>query len=283
MNAPDNRPLTLADAAVPGHGIPALAGRIAAHLPDGWSASTTEGRGPVLLGPDQEQLRLLHGWGHQGEHLLVVSPAMPDKATVTATERINLYLLPSQAAKIIQDRVLPAYRRLLRQSREAQARNEAHDAARLRHAQAVADRLGEDWAITGGPQGIDVERAAKKARVYGRFHWSPDGRMSLDLRNVPPEVVEYVLGGVVDHMRRHESDSPAQGKRPKRLSYLLQLMVAAGYRIDQLGPEHEQLFGSPLFKMDNRAAPGHDLVDYLLERPGSIDRAIAKLERRQEG
>lgn len=283
MTTPANRPLTVVDAQAPGHGLPALAERIAAHLPEGWHASTTEGRGPVLLGPGQERLRLLHGWGNQGQRLLVVSPAMPDKATVTASEYLNLYLLPSQAARIIQDRVLPPYRRVLRRSLDAQARSEAHQAARLRHAQAVADRLGEDWDLAEGPQGISVARSEQRTRVYGRFHWSPEGRLSLDLRNLPTEAVEHALAGVLDHLRRHETGRPVQGKRPQRLDYLLQLMVAAGYRIDKLSPEHKELFDPHLFKMDNRAVDGQSLVDYLLTHPGSIDRAIATFEQRTEG
>lgn len=276
MSAPDDQPLTVADTVQRGYGIDMLAERIAAHLGEGWSASADTSR---LVGPEGATVRLAHAWGDDHTHLLGIYPDLPGPMSALG-ERVNLYLLPSQLARLIETAVLPGYRQALREARDAQSRTEAEAAARRGHAEAIAARLGADWAAVEGTYSVAAERPRKRSRVYGSFHWNHDGRMYLELRNATPELFEGIADLVGAHMDRHEVDGAAWlPRRPKRLNYLLELMVAAGYRIDTLGEEHKHLFGAYLFKMDMRSAPGDDLVGYLFHHPDAIDRAIRELER----
>jgi hypothetical protein len=273
--------LTVADAAVQGRRVRELAERIIPHLGKGWQIPTASG--VALEGPRDERIWLSHIRTSDGTHLLQITPATPG-GRVGDTATIGLFTLPSQIADLIRTEVLPELRRRLDRARAADTRRRAEEQARRGHAQAVADRLGADWAVHEDTYSVRVERPKKKARIFGNINWSrKDGSMYLDLHNLPAELVEHLVDGIEAHMSRHEIDGQAAlRKRPKRLNYLLELMVAAGYRIDKLEREHEALFGKPMFNMDLRAAPGDDLVSYVLERQDRLDRAIRVLETRLE-
>lgn len=278
-----DQPLTVADLARPGHGIPALAERIAPHLGPRWHARIERRSAAVMLSTDDGlELRLYYSRISDAHEMAVTAHGPGGWSLVPVT--MSLFALPSRLASQITTEVLPGYRRQIDRDRDAKARKEAAQQAQRGHAQAVADRLGTDWEVREGTYSVRVERPRKKARVFGEIHWSrKDGSMYVDLHNLPAELVEHLVDGIEAHMRRHEIDeSAALRKRPKRLNYLLELMVAAGYRIDKLGPEHEALFGRPMFKMGLRVAPGDDLVSYVLERQDRLDRAIRVLETRPE-
>lgn len=66
-------------------------------------------------------------------------------------------------------------------------------------------------------------------------------------------------------------------KRPKLLPRALELLERAGYPTDVLAKQHEQLWGTPLVKMDIDARWGMPLEDYLIRHPCQIDRTISRL------
>lgn len=273
---PDDRPITAADIGGPERVLELLGDRLAQHLGSGWCLRS--GAAVWLIGPEHEQLRLQ--LDARDGYRLLVSPVLPSGTVRDLVREYSLFLRPSQLAEQIRTAILAPYRRRLRSDRDKAAQAERERAARAGHASAVAERLGDDWTVSEDRHVVKAERARKRTRVHGTFGWAHDGHLYLHLHNVTPELIERVADAVVDHMGRHEiAGSPSLRKRPKRLTYLLELMVSAGYRIDQLRHEHEDLFGRPLFTMDLGTYPGMPLLDYLFERYDAIDRAISYLTK----
>lgn len=272
-----DQPLTVADLVQPRHVLVALAERLTPHLGPEWHTRTEFGAVAVMLHTD-DGLRLVMRYNYEGEHQVTFTATTPGGEPLT-TLTTNLFLLPSQMSARIKGEMLPEYRRRMLKEREAKARKEADLNARRGHAKAIAERLGDDWRVAQTAYGPCAERNRKRSRIFGQIHFSDEGRLYLDLHNLTPELIEHIVDGIADQMKLHETHNLARGKRPKRLSHLLHLMVAAGYRIDVLDHEHEQLFGTPLFKMDLGTYPGMPLVPFLFERQWALDTALRALEK----
>jgi len=273
-----DQPLTVADLPRAEHGVAALAERLAPHIGPEWRARIETRTLTIMLRTD-DGLRLALRYANNGdEHQVVVTATALDGGALR-TLTMNLFLLPSQMGARIRREMLPGYQRLMRKEREAEARKNAEAKARLGHAEAIAARLGSDWRAAEGTYGPRVERDRKQTRVFGEINFSDNGRLHLDLHNLTPELIEHIVDGIADQMKLHETQNVARGKRPKRLSHLLHLMVAAGYRIDVLDHEHKKLFGEHLFKMDMRTSPGMPLVPFLFDRQWALDTALRTLEK----
>jgi len=283
MNRPDldDRPLTIEDATALGHGMHQLAQRVAAHLGSSWEVCPEYKPVAMVLRADGDR-RLRMRYVHQEDQHLVQVFTLDLNAKPITDTMLNLFQLPSQMAAHLKEHVLPGYRRRLDRLRDDRDRARAYRSAHRGHAQSVADRLGEGWEVASTLGSVRATRPARGRTIFGEINWWVDGHISIELCNVTPEVIEHLIDGIQEQMRLHEANRIPWGNRPKRLNYLLELMVAAGYRIDKLGREHEELFGKPMFKMDLRAAPGDDLVSYVLERQDRLDRAIRVLETRPE-
>jgi len=279
MNRPhlDDHPLNIEDVTAPGYGLYQLAQRLASHLGSSWEVRPE--RQPLAMVLDSgDNRRLRMRYLYQEEQHLVQLCTLDLNGKPTTDTTMNLFQLPSQMAAHLKEHVLPGYRRFLDLLLDHKERARVQRGARRGHAESVADRLGEGWQVENSLASVRAERPARGRRIFGEINWGGDGRISIELSNVTPELVEHLVNGIQEHVRLHETNPIPLGKRPKRLNYLLELMVAAGYRIDELGLEHQKLFGAHLFKMDNHAGVGYPLVKYLFERPGTIDTAIRILE-----
>jgi hypothetical protein len=273
-----DEPLTVADLARAQHGVAALAERLAPHLGPEWRARIEHQTLTIAL-HTEDGLRLALRYDDTGGmHQVAVTAIAPNGGTLRRFT-MNLFLLPSQMGARIRSEMLPEYRRRMTKEREAEARKNAEVDARRGHAEAIAARLGSDWRAAEGSYGPRVERPRKQTRIFGEISFSDSGRLHLDLHNLTPELIEHIVDGIAEQMKLHENGSVARGKRPKRLSQLLHLMVAAGYRIDVLADEHKKLFGDHLFKMDMRTSPGMPLVPFLFERQWALDTALRALEK----
>jgi hypothetical protein len=273
----DDQPLTIIDAMSPTHGMFTVANRVAAHLGPSWEVRI-EHQPLAMVLHDNSGRRLRMHYDYKNEQHLVALFALDHHGKAVLDARMNLFQLPSHMAAHLKEHVLPKYRRHLDRMQHEQDWAKAQREAQRGHAAAVAERLGGEWQVANNLGGLRVERAARGRRVFGEINWWVDGHLSIELGHMTPELVEHLIDGLAEHLHRHETNRTPLGKRPKRLNYLLELMVAAGYRIDKLGLEHQKLFGDHLFKMDNHAGVGYPLVQYLFERPGTIDTAIRTLE-----
>lgn len=273
-----DQPLTVADLPRAERGVAALAERLAPHLGPEWRARIEHRTNTIVLRTDDGLRLTLRYANNSGEHQVEVTATAPNGSALR-TFTMNLFLLPSQMGARIRGEMLPEYRRRMAKERDAEARKNAEAKARRGHAEAIAVRLGSDWRVSEGTYGPRVERGQKRSQVFGQIHFSDDGRLYLDLHNLTPELIEHIVDGIAKQMKLHESGSVARGKRPKRMSHLLHLMVAAGYRIDVLDHEHEKLFGKHLFKMDMRTSPGMPLVPFLFDRQWALDTALRALEK----
>jgi hypothetical protein len=283
MNRPhlDDRPLNIEDATSLSQGIPQLAQRLAAHLGSSWEVCPEYKPLAMVLRADGDR-RLRMRYVHKEEQHLVQLFTLDLNAKPIYDITMNLFQLPSHMAAHLKEHVLPNYRRRLDRLRHDREHAHALRGAHRGHAQSVADRLGNEWQVVPSLGSVRVEQPARGHRIFGEINWWTDGHISIELGRLTPELIEHIVDGIQEQVRLHERNRIAWGKRPKRLNYLLELMIGAGYRIDKLGPEHEELFGKPMFKMGLRVAPGDDLVSYVLERQDRLDRAIRVLETRPE-
>lgn len=279
MNRPhlNDQPLNIEDVAAPGYGLYQLAQRLAPHLGSSWEVRPERQPLAMMLHADDDR-RLRMRYVHQEERHLVQVFTLDLNGKPITDSTLNLFQLPSHMAAHLKEHVLPGYRRRLDRLRHDKEQARVQRDAIRGHAQSVADRLGNEWQVANGLGGVRTERSARGRRVFGEINWWVDGNISIELGHVTPELVERIVNGIQAHIRLHETKRIPLGKRPKRLNYLLELMVAAGYRIDELHLEHQKLFGAHLFKMDNHAGVGYPLVQYLFERPTAIDTAIRILE-----
>lgn len=273
----DDQPLNIIDATSPNHGMFTMAKRLAAHLGPSWDVRVERQPMAMVLHDNADRRLRLH-YDYKDEQHLVVLFTLDLNGKAIRETRMNLFQLPSQMAAHLQEHVLPKYRRHLDRMRHDQDWTKAQREAQRSHAKAVAERLGGEWQVANSLGSIRVEREARGRRVFGEINWWVDGHLSIELGHMTPELVEHLVDGLTEHLRRHETNRIPLGKRPKRLNYLLELMAGAGYRIDKLDLEHQKLFGDHLFKMDHRAGVGYPLVQYLLERPSVLDTAIRTLE-----
>lgn len=282
MSNHTDEPLTVADLAHPQHGVARLAERLRPHLGPHWQIQVERGAFGIELYTDHGLRLAMRYTTADGQHQVAVTPVATGSHYL-ATLTMNLFLLPSQMAARLKTELIPEYRRRVAKDREAQLREDAERGARRGYLKAVAQRLGSDWRVAQTAYGLRVDRSRKGAHIFGEIGSTEKGDLYLDLHNLTPELVEHIVDGIAAQMDIHEPEcSGSARKRPKRLSYLLELMVAHGYRIDKLDREHEKLFGTPLFKMDLGTYPGQPLVDFLLERQWALDKAIRVLELERE-
>lgn len=216
MHILDDRPLTLSDLHEPYNGVETLAARIALYLGEGWTA-TVDLFKVMLRGPEGELVRLSHGWGSGDTRLLLISTYLPlDRdggATIFGTtHRLNLFTLPSQIAPVIEEQVLPEYRkRLAVEQARIDAEQHVKDAQRATLTK-IAARLGDRWDVVEERYGPKVKCTRKTKRVHGdiQFNTIAKGQhgMFLHLRNLPPAVAARIVDVVADHNNGIHQEAP---------------------------------------------------------------------------
>lgn len=212
----DDRPLTLSDVHERYHGVEILAARIALYLGDGWTA-TVDLFKVMLCGPAGELVRLNQGWGSGDKRVLLITAYIPvDRdggiTSFGPTHKLNLFMLPSQIAPVIEEQVLPEYRERLavEQARIAAAQRIA-DAQRATLAK-IAARLGDRWDVVEERYGPKVVCTRKNKRVWGdvQFNTIAKGQhgMFLHLRNLPPAVMARIVDVVADYNHGINQEAP---------------------------------------------------------------------------
>lgn len=286
----DDNPLTIVDINQFSAPNTLLARKIAAHLPGEWAVGNHEGSlAAALIGPEGEVLTA-YVTNRRDEWEIVIRGVRPPELPPgigyfpwTALD-VPLATPPSELARAIEHDLMPAYRKTLAEVRARLDEAAAEQARRLERAEALAARLGPDWYVKAHTDKLSrlplryytVERPQQRRQIFGSFCIdSSRQRTVINLCNSSPDTIEAVVEAI---LRQHESDPHAQRRWPKRLNRALILMHEAGYSTDKLGFVHQNLFGRPLFKFDNRVAPGDSVVDYLRDRPGEIDRVISNLD-----
>jgi hypothetical protein len=216
MHILDDRPLTLSDLHEPYNGVETLAARIALYLGEDWTA-TVDLFKVMLRGPGGELVRLNHGWGSDDKRLLLISTYLPidgdgGATTFGGTHRLNLFTLPSQIAPVIEEQVLPEYRkRLAVEQARIDAEQRVKDAQRSTLTK-IAARLGDRWDVVEERYGLKVKCTRKNKRVWGdvQFNTIAKGQhgMFLHLRNLPPAVAARIVDVVADYNNGIRQEAP---------------------------------------------------------------------------
>lgn len=216
MHILDDRPLTLSDLHEPFQGVETLAARIALYLGEDWTA-TVDLFKVMLLGPGGELVRLNHGWGSDDTRLLLISTYLPVDGDGGATglgpvHRLNLFMLPSQIAPVIEEQVLPEYRkRLAVEQARIDAEQRVKDAQRSTLTK-MAARLGDRWDVVEERYGPKVVCTRKTKRIFGYVQFNTIGKgqhgMFLHLRNLPPAVAAHIVDVVADYNHGIYQEAP---------------------------------------------------------------------------
>jgi hypothetical protein len=219
MRLLDDRPLTLPDMHERYHGVELLAARVALYLGEGWTA-TVDLFKVMLNGPAGEMLRLNHGWGNDNTRLLMVTAYMPIDSAGGATtfgrrRQLNLFLLPSQIAAVIETEILPEYQQQLAAERARLDAEQRTVQARRAALAKMAARLDERWSLVDDTYGPKVVCTRKTKRIFGEFAYSiprgkrhPIGGMRLSLYNLPPEAVAKIVDVIAGHINGTDKEAP---------------------------------------------------------------------------
>lgn len=219
MHLLDDRPLTLSDMQERYHGVELLAARVALYLGEGWTA-TVDLFKVMLKGPGGEMLRFMHGWGSDNTRLLMITAYMPidSKGGSNSFGRrrvLNLFMLPSQIAAVVETEILPEYRQQLA-AVQARLDGEQRDVqARRAVLGRMVARLDERWSLVDDTYGPKVVCTRKNKRIFGEFAYStprgkhrPVGGMRLSLYNLPPEAVAKIVDVIAGHINGTDKETP---------------------------------------------------------------------------
>ena len=219
MHLLDDRPLTLADVHERYHGLELLAARVALYLGEDWTA-TVDLFKVMLHGPARELVRFNHGWGNDNTRLLLVTAYMPIDSKGGATtfgnrHQLNLFMLPSQIAAIIETEILPEYRQQLAIEQARLDADQRTVQARRAVLARMAARLDECWSLVDDTYGPKVVCTRKNKRIFGEFAYStPRGKhhpisgMRLSLYNLPPEAVAKIVDVIAGHINDTDKEAP---------------------------------------------------------------------------
>jgi hypothetical protein len=216
MTTPDDHPLNLNDVHERYNGAELLAERVAPHLGEGWTAHVDLFK-VMLHGPGGEVLRFNSGWARDDKRMLSMTPYAPVDSDGGVTHfghprRLNLFLLPSQIAAVIEEDILPAYRKRLavEQARIA-AIQRIEEAQRVTLAK-MAARLGDRWDVVEKTYGLKVVCTRKTKRVWGDISFNTIAKqqhgMFLHLRNVPPAVMAQIVDVIAGHINGTDKEVP---------------------------------------------------------------------------